>query len=207
MKRYEENRQNILFQIKYVLNIFENVVIIMSFFEILYDVKSRNSLTAIIRKNVFKVKTNFLKNRKQIRLNTIDAIRLIQTRMIIQFDKKHKSLDMTNRIYLKMTKIDQSEYPIFKSNSLIAKKLKSFIIKKRINSLTYELDFSVKMKMHFVVSMIHLKQAKINFYEKKIAASKILDSESIMIQKQFHSVMTKILSEKSKNDLLDFMIK
>ena len=157
MKRYEKNWQSILFQIKYVLNIFENVVIIMSFFEILYDVKFRNSLTTIIRKNAFKVGTNFLKNRKQIWLNTIDAIRLTQTRMIIQFDKKHKSLDMTNRIYLKMTKIDQSKYSIFKSNSFIAKKLKSFIIKKKINFLTYELDFSVKMKMHFVVLVIHLK--------------------------------------------------
>ena len=131
VKRYEKNWQNILFQMKYGLNIFENVVIIMSLFEILYDVKFRNSLTMIIRKNIFKVETNFLKNRKQIRLNSIDAIRLIQTRMIIQFDKKHRSLDMTNKIYLKMTKIDQSKYSIFKSNSLIVKKLRSFIIKKK----------------------------------------------------------------------------
>ena len=64
VKRYEKNWQNILFQIKYILNIFENVVIIMSFFEILYDVKFRNLLTAIIRKKVFKVETNFLKNWK-----------------------------------------------------------------------------------------------------------------------------------------------
>ena len=115
---------------KYTLNIFENVVIKISFFEILYDVKFRNSLTAIIRKNIFKVETNFFEKRKQIRLNTIDAIKLIQTRMIIQFDKKHKSFDMTNKIYLKMTKIKQSDYSISKSNSFIAKKLRSFVIKK-----------------------------------------------------------------------------
>ena len=179
----------------------------MSFFEILYDVKSRNSLTAIIRKNVFKIETNFLKNRKQIRLNTINAIRLIQVRIIIQFNKKHKSFDMTNKVYLKMTKIDQSKYSIFKSSSLISKKLKSFIIKKKVNFLTYEFDFSVKMKMHFVVSMIHLKQIKKDFYEKKIVAFKIFDSKLIMIQKQFHYVMKKILNEKSKNNLFDFMIK
>ena len=78
----------------------------MLFFEILYDVKFQNSLTAIIRKNVFKIETNFLKNRKQIRLNTINAIKVIQAQMIIQFDKKHKLFDMTNKIYLKITKID-----------------------------------------------------------------------------------------------------
>ena len=181
VKHYEKNWQNILFQMKYVLNIFKNVVIIMSFFEILYDVKLQNSLTAIIHKNVFKIETNFLKNRKQIWLNTIDAIRLIQARIIIQFDKKHKSFDITNKIYLKMTKIDQSKYSIFKSSSLISKKLKSFIIKKKINFLAYELDFSVKMKMHFVVSVIHLKQIKKKFYEKKIVVFKIFGSKSIMI--------------------------
>ena len=115
---------------KYALNIFENVVIKILFFEILYNVKFRNSLTAIIRKNIFKIETNFFEKRKQIWLSTIDAVKLIQTRMTIQFDKKHKSLDMTNKIYLKMTKIKQSNYLIFKSSSLIAKKLKLFVIKK-----------------------------------------------------------------------------
>ena len=91
---------------KYALNIFENVVINKLFFEILYDVKFKNLLTAIIRKNVFKIKIDFLKNRKQIKLNIIDAVKLAQTRMIIQFDKKHKSFDMTKKMYLKITKID-----------------------------------------------------------------------------------------------------
>ena len=61
--------------------------------------------------------------------------------------------------------------------------------------------------MHFVVSVIHLKQIKKIFYEKKIVVLKIFDSKSIMIQKQLYYVMKKILSEKSKNDLFDFMIK
>ena len=61
--------------------------------------------------------------------------------------------------------------------------------------------------MHFVVSVIHLKQIKKNFYEKKAVVFKIFDSESIMIQEQLHYMMKKILSEKSKNNLFDFMIK
>ena len=96
---------------------------------------------------------------------------------------------------------------IFKSNSFIAKKLKSFVIKKNLNFLTYEFDFSFKMKMHFVVSVIHLKQIKKNFYEKKIVVFKIFDSKSIVIQKQFHYVIKKMLNEKSKNNLSEFMIK
>ena len=63
------------------------------------------------------------------------------------------------------------------------------------------------MKMHSVVSVIHLKQIKKDFYEKKIVAFKIFDSKSIMIQKQLHYMMKKILNEKSKNNLFDFMIK
>ena len=127
--------------------------------------------------------------------------------MIIQFDKKHKSFDMTNKIYLKMIKIKQSDYSIFKSSSFIAKKLKSFVIKRKVNSLTYEFDFSFKMKMHFVISMIHLKQVKKNFYEKKAVVSKIFDSESILIQKKSYYVIEKILNKESKNDLSDFLIK
>ena len=43
--------------------------------------------------------------------------------------------------------------------------------------------------------------------KKKIVAFKIFDSKSIMIQKQLHYVMKKILRKKSKNDLFNFMIK
>ena len=131
VKRYEENWQNILFQIKYVLNVFKNVVTNISFFEFLYDIKSRNSLAAIIRKDVFKIEKKNFENRKYIKLNIIDAMKFAQARMIIQFDKKHKSLDMTTKIYLKITEIDQSDYSISKFSSLIAKKLKSFAIKKK----------------------------------------------------------------------------
>ena len=66
--------------------------------------------------------------------------------------------------------------------------------------MTYEFDFLFKMKMHFVVSVIHLKQIKKKFYEKKIAAFKIFDSKSIVIQKQFHYVIEIMLNKKSKND-------
>ena len=73
--------------------------------------------------------------------------------------------------------------------------------------MTYELDFSFKMKMHFIVSVIHLKQIKKNFYEKKVVAFKVFDSESILIQKKFHYMIEKILSEESKDDLSNFLIK
>ena len=73
--------------------------------------------------------------------------------------------------------------------------------------MTYELDFSFKMKIHFVMLIIHLKQTKENFYEKKIVVFKIFDSDLILIQKKLHYVIEKILNEKSKNDLSDFVIK
>ena len=57
------------------------------------------------------------------------------------------------------------------------------------------------------MSMIHLKQIKENFYEKKIVVFKIFDLKSILIQKKFHYVIEKILSEESKNDLSNFLIK
>ena len=67
-----------------------------------------------------------------------------------------------------MTKQNQIDYHIPRSNSLTVKKLKSFAIRKKINDLTYELDLSDNMKIHSMIFVIHLKQIKKNEFEKKI---------------------------------------
>lgn len=206
VKRYEKNWQNILFHVKYVLNILKNVFMNISFFEILYDVKSRDSFAAIICKNVFNVKTNFLKKRKQIKLNIIDSIQFAQIWMIILFDKKHKSFDITNKSIWKWRQ-SNNQIIRFLKQILLSRKNWNHSSLKKINSLIYEFNFLFKMKMHSIISIIHLKQAKKDFYEKKVAIFKIFDSESILIQKKPHYVIKKILNEKSKNDLSNFMIK
>ena len=207
MKKYEENWKNLLFQIKYALNTFENVSIKQSFFEMLYDIKSRNPLAAIVRKKSFEKKVNFLKNKKQIKMNAIDVFKMTQIKMIIQFDKSHKSFDLINKIYIKMTKTDHVEYSIPKSTFLTTKKIESFIIKRKVSFFAYELDFSSTMKIHSMISMIHLKQIKKNSFQKKNSAFKTSKSESIVIQNTSQYVIERVIRSEFRNDNSEFVIK
>ena len=115
---------------------------------------------------------NFLKNKKQIKMNAIDAFKMTQIKMIIQFDKSHKLFDLINKIYIKMIKTNHVKYNISKSTFLTVKKIKSFIIKCKISFFVYEFYFSFTMKIHSMISMMHLKQIKKIHFKRKIQFSK-----------------------------------
>ena len=63
--QYEKKRENILSQMKYSLNIFQNVSTKRSSFEILYEIKPKNSLLNIIQKK-FAKKIDFLKKKNAL---------------------------------------------------------------------------------------------------------------------------------------------
>ena len=68
--KYEKNWKDILSQIEYSINCFENRSIKISSFEILYEVKLKNSLLRIIRKNqdLFSQKMNFFEKKNKFDL-------------------------------------------------------------------------------------------------------------------------------------------
>ena len=125
----------------------------------LYDVKLKISLLRIIRKNqnLFSNEMNFLKIRKQIRLNVIDSIKITQVKMSILYDVKHCSSSLTDKIYIKVAKQNHFDYHISEFNSLTVKKLNSFRIICKIKNLAYELELLINMKIHSVIFVIHLK--------------------------------------------------
>ena len=67
-----------------------------------------------------------------------------------------------------MIKIKEIKYELSNSSFLIIKKVKSFIITRKINSLTYELKFSKNIRMHNVIFVIHLKQTHFDEYKRRI---------------------------------------
>ena len=67
----------------------------------LYEVKFKNFLIAIICKKLLNKKINFLKTKQQIKLNTIDAIKFAQAKIIIHFDKSHKPSNLKNKMISK----------------------------------------------------------------------------------------------------------
>lgn len=63
---------------KYAFNIAENRSSKISSFEIFYEVKPRDQLIKIFREKLFDKKMKFLKTKKQIRNDVINAIHMTQ---------------------------------------------------------------------------------------------------------------------------------
>ena len=205
--KYEENWKNILSQIEYSINCFENRSIEISSFEMLYDVKSKNPLLRIIRRNqnLFSNEMNFLKIRKQIWLNVIDSIKMTQVKMSMLYDAKHRSSNLTGKIYIKIAKQNHFNYHISKFSSLTIKKLNSFRIIRKIENLAYKLKLSINMKIHSVISVIYLKQTKKNDFDKKNSTNLI--SDFIIVNDKSQYAVEKLLRKKIKNEKFEYRIK
>ena len=130
---------------------------------------------------------------------------MAQIKMSVQFDKKHRSLELIEQVYLKKIKTERPKYHFFKSSSLSVKKLRFFQIKKKISLLIYELDLLKFLKIHSMISMIHLKQYKENFFDKKFSI--IRDSTSIIMKKQSQYVIERIVRAEKKDNKSRYIIK
>lgn len=172
----------------------------------LYGVKPRDPLLAIIRKNEFREGTAFLKKRRQIRLNVADAARLAQIKMSVQFDAKHRPSDLKENVYLKLAKTGKIGYHVPKQSFFTVKKLGPFFIKKKISNLIYELKLSQSMKIHFVISVIHLEQILNDEFERELI-SHTAGSDSIVIDEKNHYVVEKIIKTETRKSKLEFMMK
>ena len=132
---------------------------------------------------------------------------MAQAKMSILYDKKHRPPDLTDKVYLKMVKTEQSNYHIPESSSLITKKLKPFFVKKKIENLIYELKLLTFMKINFVIFVIHLKQAKKNELFERDSAFHIVDSKSIVVNENDQYVIKKIMRAEMKNEESDYIVK
>ena len=96
----------------------------------------------------------------------------------IRYDFKHKFIDLKTdqKIYIKFHR----KYFQFdlKNRKYSKQRLKSINILKKINRLIYKLKISKTWKIHFVISMTHLKSA---FSENDSYEKQTVESESIEI--------------------------
>ena len=122
----------------------------------------------------------FLKRRMQLRNEIYDVVKLTQVKMILIFDAKHKSPHLESSIYLKLVKVDNVEYYLLKTLFLFIKKIDFFKIKKKINDLIYQLNFSKSIRrMHDVISIIYLEQASLDsFYREILSLASIISKRN-----------------------------
>ena len=140
------------------MNIAKNASIIMTFFELFYEIKSRELLTSLQETFKFNdVAENFILNQQILRNETYEVIKIAQTKMTLIYDQHHKISKLFEKIFIKMIKTKEIEYKLSNSSFLIIKKIESFIITRKINDLIYELKLSENMRMHNVIFVIHLK--------------------------------------------------
>ncbi len=123
----------------------------------------------------------------------MNFLRLIQTRMTMIFDVKHKFFRFERKIFLKMTKSEKSEYHVLNQSSLFSKKLKLFKNVRKMNLLIYEFELSNFIKNHLIIFVIHLKQIKKNSFEKTI----FIISSSLIKNDEEVFVIEKILKKKN----------
>ena len=174
-------------------NNFSNASTKRSSNEIVYDFK--------MRKIIFR--TSFMKNISEFKFehkqNATNAIFFAKAHMKIKYDVRHKSLllHLENKVYLRFHK----KYEIVKQHKKLSnQKCESFLIKRRVDRLAYELDISLKWKIHSVVSIAQLESATSfqNFYNR--SRSDYLDSmyvkENIETEKSYE--MKKITDKRIK---------
>ena len=100
-------------------------------------------------------------------MDTIDSVNMAQAKMAILWDRKHRPPNLTGKVYIKVAKQGIPVYHILGSSSSTAKKLGPFQIRRKIGNLASELDLPTNMRIHPVISVIHLKQAKEDEFERQ----------------------------------------
>jgi hypothetical protein len=187
IKQYEKFWDNLFANVKLFLNTSTNAFSEISSFEMLYDVKFKISLLKFITAESNVEIKNLLKQKNRIRQNIMNSLKLIQTRMTMIFDVKHRFFRFERKIFLKMTKSEKSEYHVLNQSSLFLKKLKSFKIIRKMNSLIYQLELSNFTKNHSIIFVIYLKQIKKNSFERTvftISSSLIENDEEVFVIKR-----------------------
>jgi hypothetical protein len=184
IKQYEKFWNNLFANVELFLNTSTNAFSEISSFKLLYNVIFKISLLKFITTKTNVDVKNFLKQKNRIRQNTMNSLRLIQTRMTMIFDVKQKISRFERKMFLKMTKSKKSDYHVLNQSSLFSKKLKLFKIVRKMNSLIYKLELSNFMKNHSIIFIIYLKQIKKNSFKRKIfttSSSLIENDEKIFI--------------------------
>ena len=203
VKKYEKLWKNLLSDVEYAFNTAKNVFITTIFFELLYDVKLREIITLllyIIKINAFAKK--FVARREIIRNEVYKIIKFAQIKMIFIYNVKHRIFNLFEKVYLKMMRTENVDYHFFNNLNLLIKKIKFFRIKRKVNNLTYELKLSKHMRIHNVISIIHLKQIHFDDYERNIL---ILDS--IKHDEKELYVIDRIIKNEKRNDELKYIVK
>ena len=146
------------------MNNASNAIIDRSFNEIMYEFKLRDVLIALIRKFIKIDDVDFECFRHQRK--AIDVISYVMIKIKIMYDARHILLlfKSNDKVFLRLHK----KHTLFNKLNikLFNQRVDSFFIKRRIERLIYELNFSFHWQIHFIIFVIQLEStsSKKDFY-------------------------------------------
>ena len=178
----------ILLTIQFQLNNSFNATTDLTFNEIIYEFKIRDTISAFIRE---QTTMKSISNRRQkYQTKVSDAIAFANAKMKVYYDFKHKSLllKFENKVYFRFNK----EYKLSEHHKKLSQqRCESFLIKRRIERLTYELNLFATWKIHFVIFIAQLKSISNtqNLYNKfKFHHSEIVKIEKDTEYEKFYEI-------------------
>ena len=147
-----------LFSLQTQFNNFSNSIIDQFSNDIIYEFKIRETLTLNLSTTNSSTTDSFSKLRMKNRQKAVDAISFVNAHMKIRYDSRHKSLFFrsSDKIFLRLHR----DYEINEQHKkLDNQRCESFLIKRCVDRLTYELNIFFRWKIHFVISMTQFESA------------------------------------------------
>ena len=125
-----------------MLNNSINVIIDLSFNEIIYDFKIRDAFIEIVNSEI-SVNLNFAALRLKYKKKVVDVIAFVNAKVKIYYDARHTFLllNVENYVYLRL--YHEYHLPNRSNKKLFQQRCESFLMKKRVKRLAYELDLSL----------------------------------------------------------------
>ena len=179
----ELNISAVLSSIQAQFNNSSNATTDLTLNQIVYEFKIREAISFINDQTFeeFFIESTRLKYRTKV----AEAISYANAQMKIRYDSRHVSLlfKSEDKAYLKLHK----NYKISsqENRKLFNQRCELFLVKRRIEKLSYELDLSSTWRIHSVISVVQLKPAV--FTEDSYNRSRSNHSDSVQIEENIET--------------------
>jgi hypothetical protein len=144
---------------EYALNTSTSAATGYSPFLLLYGIHPRPEIDPSSAPARYEDVEEFLQDRRRIREDAAENIKLAQARMTKYYDAKHTRIKDTDQVWLKLAKGTDVGYRLPHMSALDVRKVGPFPIKRRIGKVAFELELPDYLKIHPVISCVHLEPA------------------------------------------------
>ena len=136
-------------------------------FKLLYGVSPRDGTNVSQAPNEQNESAEqFYRDRQDIRKEAEEALKLAQAKMAIYYDQKHSPIQIEDMAYLNLTRKLNHGYRIPYASKLDVIRTGPFKVLERVGKNAFRLELPTHMKIHPVISAVHLSPAQPDPYQR-----------------------------------------